>query len=128
MDESFYKERGMRFEELSIWRRSSALCVELYRYLRELKDFGFRDQITRSALSVPSNIAEGFERDSSKERARFWSYAKGSVGELRTQIHIGQQIGYLEPEVAAKWLLESEELSRMLHAMIRGMRHVITKG
>ncbi|WP_348719451.1 four helix bundle protein [uncultured Alcanivorax sp.] len=118
----------MRFEELSIWRRSSALCVELYRYLRELKDFGFRDQITRSALSVPSNIAEGFERDSSKERARFWSYAKGSVGELRTQIHIGQQIGYLEPEVAAKWLQESEELSRMLHAMIRGMRHDITKG
>ena len=53
----------MRFEELSIWRRSSALCVELYRYLRELKDFGFRDQITRSALSVPSNIAEGFEGD-----------------------------------------------------------------
>ena len=118
----------LRFENLDVWKRGTALCVEMYRYFAGLKDFGFRDQITRSALSVPSNIAEGFERDSSKERARFWSYAKGSVGELRTQIHIGQQIGYLEPEVAAKWLQESEELSRMLHAMIRGMRHDITKG
>ena len=118
----------MRFEELSIWQRSSALCVELYRYLSELRDFGFRDQITRSALSVPSNIAEGFERDSSKEKARFWNYAKGSVGELRTQIHIGQQIGYLEPDIASRWLKESKELSRMLHAMIRGMRHDNTMG
>ena len=88
----------MRFEELSIWRRSSALCVELYRYLRELKDFGFRDQITRSALSVPSNIAEGFERDSSKERARFWSYAKGSVGELRTQSILANKLVTWSPK------------------------------
>lgn len=118
----------MRFEELGVWQRSTSLCIEMYRYFAELRDFGFRDQITRSVLSVPSNIAEGFERDSTRERARFWSYAKGSVGELRTQVHIGQEIGYIEPEVASRWLCESEQISRMLHAMIGGIRHDNTPG
>ena len=52
----------LRFENLDVWKRGTALCVEMYRYFSGVKDFGFRDQITRSALSVPSNIAEGFER------------------------------------------------------------------
>lgn len=114
---------GMRFENLYVWQRGTALCVEMYRYFAGHRDFGFKDQITRSALSVPSNIAEGFERFSTKERARFWSYAKGSVGELRTQIYIGQQIGYITEEMAGRWLSESEQLSKMLAAMIKGIQH-----
>ena len=113
----------LRFENLDVWKRGTALCVEMYRHFSGVKDFGFRDQITRSALSVPSNIAEGFERLSTKERARFWSYAKGSVGELRTQIHIGHEIGYITEEKAGRWLSESEQLSRMLAAMIKGIQH-----
>ena len=62
-------------------------------YGSDLRDFGFRDQITRAGLSVPSNIiAEGYERDSNKEVANFLNYAKGSAGELRTQIYIGMKI------------------------------------
>ncbi|WP_290522421.1 four helix bundle protein [Alcanivorax sp.] len=118
----------LRFENLDVWKRGSALCVEMYRYFYGHKDFGFRDQITRSALSVPSNIAEGFERFSTKERARFWSYAKGSVGELRTQIYIGQEIGYIAEEKAGRWLSESEQLSKMLASMIKGIQHTETRG
>lgn len=78
-----------RFEDLDVWRRAARLSAEIYKGLADLRDFGFRDQITRSGLSVPSNIAEGHERGSNKETAQFFSYAKGSAGELRTQIYIG---------------------------------------
>jgi four helix bundle protein len=77
------------FEKLEVWTRSSRLCVALYRELKESRDWGFKDQITRSALSVPSNIAEGYERNSRKEYVQFLRIAKGSCGELRTQAHIG---------------------------------------
>ena len=84
----------MKFEDLDVWKRSSRLCAEVYKELSSLKDFGFKDQITRSSLSIPSNIAEGVERDSDKECAVFLNYAKGSCGELRTQIYIGMYIVY----------------------------------
>ncbi len=76
-----------RFEELDVWKRSARLSAEIYKTLVELKDYGFRDQITRAGLSIPSNVAEGYERNSNKELALFLNYAKGSAGELRTQIH-----------------------------------------
>jgi four helix bundle protein len=68
----------MAFEDLDVWKRSCRLSVALYRELECVKNWGFRDQITRSGLSVPSNIAEGFERDSDSEIARFLTIAKGS--------------------------------------------------
>ena len=61
----------MRFEDLDVWKRAARLSADIYRQLRELKDYGFKDQITRSGLSVPSNIAEGFERESQKVRYEF---------------------------------------------------------
>ncbi len=79
----------MRFEDLEVWKRSMSLSVETYKELSDLKDYGFKDQITRSALSIPSNIAEGFEHDSNKECLRFLAYAKASCGEYRTQMMIG---------------------------------------
>jgi four helix bundle protein len=75
-------------ERLDVWKRSCRLRVDLYKTLATCGDYGFRDQITRSALSVPSNIAEGYERDSPKEIVRFLRIAKGSWGELRTQLYI----------------------------------------
>ncbi len=82
-----------RFEDLDVWRRSSGLCVEIDKGLATCKDFGFKDQITRFSLSIPSNIAEGFERSSDKDANKFFYYAKGSAGELRTQMYIGIEIG-----------------------------------
>ena len=58
-------------EKLNVWKRSCRLCVELYRELRACRELGFKDQITRSALSVPSNIAEGYERGMGRELVRF---------------------------------------------------------
>jgi four helix bundle protein len=111
-----------RFEELDVWKRSARMSVDLYKALADLKDYGFRDQITRAGLSIPSNIAEGYERGSNKEIANFMNYAKGSAGELRTQIYIGMDIGYIGREQGKHWLNEVEEISKMLHSLIRSIR------
>lgn len=111
-----------RFEELEVWKRSARLSANLYRALAELKDFGFKDQITRAGLSIPSNIAEGYERNSDKELANFLNYAKGSAGELRTQIYIGMDIGYIAKDMGMEWLKEAEEISKMLSGLIRTVR------
>ena len=111
----------MRFKELEVWQRGKALSVEIYGYFASHPDFGFRDQITRSGLSIPSNIAEGYERSARKERARFLAYAKGSSGELHTQILIGHEIGYIDARTANRWCSETEELSRMLYGLIQAL-------
>jgi len=112
----------MRFEKLEVWQRSVELSVEVYEHFAGHRDFGFRDQITRSSLSLPSNIAEGYERLSDREKALFLNYAKGSAGELRTQVHIGSRIGYIPEDVGSRWIDEVEQLSRMLFAIIRTMQ------
>ena len=109
----------LRFEDLDVWKRSSRLCVSVYKELINCKDFGFKDQITRCSLSVPSNIAEGFERGTNRDSNKFFYYAKGSCGELRTQIYIGIEIGYISKETGLIWKSETEQLSKMLSALIK---------
>jgi four helix bundle protein len=111
-----------RFEELEVWKKSARLSADLYKVMASSKDFGFRDQITRAGLSVPCNIAEGYERETDKEIALFLNYAKGSAGELRTQIYIGMDIGYIDKEAGKLWLKEDEDISRMLHGLIKSIR------
>ena len=79
---------------------------------------GFRDQITRSALSIPSNIAEGYDRNSRKEYVQFLRIAKGSCGELHTQAHIGKEAGLLSEALAERIMQETNEIGRMLGSMI----------
>lgn len=109
----------MSFEDLDVWKRSARLSATLYQETRQLKDFGFRDQLTRSGLSIPSNIAEGYERDSDAEIARFLTIAKGSAGELRTQILIGIEAEYLDRSRALEWADETKQLGKMLGALIK---------
>lgn len=117
----------MRFEELEVWKRSTRLSGDIYKQLSNLKDFAFREQITRAGLSVPSNIAEGFERESLKECLSFLSYAKGSCGELRTQIYIGIDIGYIDKVVGESWFREAKEVSSMLSGLIKTRRGFLRK-
>ncbi|PIP06359.1 MAG: four helix bundle protein, partial [Syntrophobacterales bacterium CG23_combo_of_CG06-09_8_20_14_all_48_27] len=80
------------FEELDVWKRACRLAVRIYESLRDCRDYGLKDQMTRSAVSIASNIAEGAERNSRVEYIRFLHIAKGSSAELRTQVYIAQQI------------------------------------
>ena len=112
----------MRFEDLEVWKRAARLSANIYIQLKDLRDYGFKDQITRSGLSIPSNIAEGFERESQKENITFLSYAKGSCGELRCQTYIGMDIEYIPKDVGKKWLQEATEISAMLSGLIKTKR------
>lgn len=88
------------------------------------RDFGLRDQLRRAAVSISSNIAEGKERETVSEFIRFLYIAKGSAGELRTQVHIAERIGYLEQK-AAQGLNEQVE---RISAMIANLIKVLKKG
>jgi four helix bundle protein len=117
----------MRFEDLDVWKRAARLSADIYRQLKDLKDYGFKDQITRSGLSISSNIAEGFERMAAKEKLTFLYYAKGSCGELRSQTYIGMDIGYIEKETGKKWLNEASAISAMLAGLIKSQKAYINQ-
>jgi len=106
------------FEKLEAWRRAHALSIEIYRLLAECRDWGFKDQITRSANSIADNIAEGAERRGKAEFKQFLSYAKGSAGEARSQVLRALALGYLPAETGRKLAAELREISRMIHGLI----------
>jgi len=114
------------FEGLAVWQRAKKLAVEVCKASSQCKDLGFRDQIRISAVSVPFNVAEGSERNGTKEFMLFAGYAKGSLGELRTQTMIGNDLDYFEESQSEAWISESRELSKMLHGLIRSLQNPST--
>lgn len=107
------KAKIEKFEDLSIWQEGVNLATEIYKLLKDCRDYGLRDQLQRSAVSIPSNIAEGFDRQSNNEFIRFLKIAKGSCGELRTQLTISKNIELLPND---EILIEK---TRVLSSMIQ---------
>lgn len=95
------------------------VAVEVCRAISSTNHFAIRDQMTRCAVSVPSNIAEGAERPGKAEFRQFLGYAKGSAGELRTQIMIATRLGLLDATDSERWIEECREISRMLSGLYR---------
>jgi four helix bundle protein len=111
------------FEDLEVWKKGCRLTVEIYRAFSCCKCYGFKEQIQRSALSVPSNIAEGYERNSPQDFIRFLNIAKGSIGELRTQLYIAKELSYLEKALSNELLTKSKEISAMLSGLIKSIKN-----
>jgi four helix bundle protein len=111
------------FEDLEVWQRACRLAVEIFEEFRSCDFINLKNQIERSALSIPSNIAEGAERGGVKEFSQFLKIAKGSCGELRTQLYIAAKLKSLESQKSKSLIAESKEIS----AMIEGLRKSITK-
>lgn len=111
------------FEDLEVWQRSCRLAVEVFEEFRSCDFINLKNQIERSALSIPSNIAEGAERGGTKEFSQFLKIAMGSCGEFRTQLYIASKLKVLESKKAKSLIAESREIS----AMIEGLRKSITK-
>ena len=107
----------MKCEKLDVWKRSCRLSVDLYKYFDKSKHFSFKDQITRSALSIGSNIAEGMEKESFAENLRFLEISKGSVAELITQLYIGIEAGFIEKSAGMAWVKESNEILKMIKGL-----------
>lgn len=111
----------MNCKNLDVWKRSSVLSSEIYLHLADLKDYGFKDQLTRSGLSIPSNIAEGLERVSDKEKIRFIDISRGSLAEAQTQVYIGMKINYINKDIGNKWIQELEEIGKMLTGLMKSI-------
>ena len=113
------------FEDLEVWKRGCQLAVDICVSTHLLKNYSLRDQMPRSAISVPSNIAEGAERDSEGDFIRFLRISKGSCGELRTQLYINQRIQEaLDQEPTSgfrEMIAETREISAMLQGLIRSI-------
>ncbi len=106
-----------RFEELVAWQKARILTAGIYRLTEAgalSRDFGLKDQLRRSAVSIMSNLAEGFERGKPSEFHQFLSIAKGSCGELRSQLYVAVDAGYIESEAFGALQTQVEEVGRIL--------------
>lgn len=110
---------GNGFRRLEDWKTAKTLAVDVYRATESLRDFSLRDQIRRSAVSVPSNIAEGDERDTDKDSVRFFFIAKGSLAELITQLEIATEVGLLPQTSITPLTDQAMSLARQLGALIK---------
>lgn len=111
------------FEDLEVWQRGCRLAVDVFKAFDSCKSVGLKSQAERSALSIPSNIAEGAERGGAKEFGQFLKIAKGSSGELRTQLYIAGRLNYLASKQVRSLVNEAREIS----AMTEGLRKSITR-
>ncbi|GHB67136.1 four helix bundle protein [Persicitalea jodogahamensis] len=119
MDEKKYQS----FEDLIVWKQGMELCIEVYKSMKECRDFGFRDQIQRAAVSIPSNIAEGFERQTDKEFVQYLFIAKGSCGEVRTQLYLAAELEHLQKPQAGELVNKAKKLSSMIQNLIKVRKH-----
>jgi len=110
------------FESLNVWKRASRLAVKVYTALKNCRDYGLKDQMTRAAVSIPSNIAEGYDRGTNPEFIRFLNIAKGSAAELRTQLYIAKEIGEIDQETMADLVEETKGISGMIRNLANARR------
>lgn len=109
-----------RFEDLVVWQRAHALAVAVYEATRKApfsRDFGLSDQIQRAAVSIASNIAEGHAYLNRTQFLRFLTIAHGSCAEVRAQLYIARDVGYLSQEEFASLRKQAEDVGRGLSAL-----------
>ncbi|MCE0493737.1 four helix bundle protein [Vibrio salinus] len=108
------------FEKLKVWQAGMQVAIKVNQEFESFKcNFGFKDQITRAAISIPSNIAEGEQRGSIKDSVRFLYIAKGSASELLTQIILARELGYLTGSDSLALEIKVREIIKMLSGLIR---------
>ena len=89
------------FEDLDIWKNARVATKQVYLDFQANRDFGFKDQIQRASVSIMNNIAEGFCRESDKEKTNFLKFAKGSAGEVKNMYYIAEDLNYLPADICS---------------------------
>ncbi len=111
-----------RLEDLIAWQKAMSMCVEVYRFSGKFLDserYGLQSQIRRAAVSVPSNIAEGFGRQNTSDMTRFLRMARGSLFEVRTQVLLAERLGYCTKDDSPHAMID--ETDRVLQGLIRSL-------
>ena len=111
-----------KFEEIIAWQKAQDLAVRIYKEFINCKDYAFKDQVTKAAVSISNNIAEGFDRGSNAEFSRFLYYSLGSNSEVRSMLYLGEKLEFLSNEVVIELHELSNEISRMLYGLIKSMK------
>ncbi|MFA6006214.1 MAG: four helix bundle protein [Candidatus Paceibacterota bacterium] len=117
-----------RFEDLICWQKARELTKGVYTALKSCKDYGFTDQIQRASVSVMSNIAEGFERGTRQEFLNYLFIAKGSAGEVRAQLYVGLDVGYLNIETFTYLNGLALDCSRLIHSFTEKVKGNTVRG
>ena len=115
------------FEDLVIWQEGMKICYQIYDALEHCHDFGLRNQMERSAVSVPSNIAEGYELSSDRAFIRHLYIAKGSAGELRTQLYIAIRQKHISEALGTELLIQTKKVGGMIQKFITARKKRIFK-
>ena len=108
-----------RFEDVIAWQKAGRLVLAIYDLLKNCRDYSFRDQMQRAAISVMNNIAEGFERRTDKDLKNFLFIAKGSCGEFRSMLYLALRLGYINKNDFDKLYNDSVEISKTLSGFIK---------
>ena len=111
-----------KFEDLLCWQRARELTREIYKAFKSLNDFGFKDQIQRAAVSVLSNVAEGFESGTREKFVNYLYIAKASAGEVRAQLYVAFDAGYLNIEMFKYLKSLAEECSRLIQSFVQKVK------
>jgi four helix bundle protein len=110
-----------KFEEILAWQKAQDLAVLIYGIFQSSKDYGFRDQITRAAVSISNNIAEGFERGSDPEFGRFLYISLGSSSEVKSMIYLAERLGYVSSETRENIIQQSGEINKIIYGLIKSL-------
>jgi four helix bundle protein len=120
-----------RFEEIESWKKSRELTKQIYSVSGKTafaRDFGLRDQIRRASVSIMSNIAEGHDRGGAREFIQFLATAKGSAAEVRCQLYVAADQGYLDEQEFAELSTLATETAKMVSGLISYLRNSGYKG
>ena len=109
------------FEEIIAWQKAQELTLIIYKKFYSMKDYSYRNQVTKAATSIMNNIAEGFERKSNKDFSKFLFIAKGSCGEVRSMVHLGHSLKYLSESDSTDLNNKTIEISKMLSGLIKAL-------
>ncbi len=110
-----------KFEELVCWKKGQDFAVDVYGKFSASKDWNFRDQICKAAVSISNNIAEGFDRSSDAEFIRFLYYAIGSASEVKSMLYLASRLNYINREELTILLAQADEVSKIVRGLIKSL-------
>lgn len=113
------------FRDLNSWQAAYSLSLFIYTYTKDFppsEQYGLTSQLRRAVVSVSSNIAEGFSRNTYKDKLQFYSVALGSLSEVESQMLVAKGLGFVSEEIFARFTVLSDEVSKLLHGLIKSTK------
>ena len=110
-----------RFEDIIAWQKAQDLAFDIYGLFRDSRDFGFKDQICRAAVSISNNVAEGFDRPGNLEFRRFLNIARTSCNEVKSMSYLAERLEYISKAKKDELILKTEEISRIILGLINSL-------